>query len=123
MSSFYNIKKLWSTSYPPSLYPLDYEKDRAPRMAIGSDSVGKPVIVWAEGAGKLEYSPGTDSCGASLSEMAEICQNLGLVNAVNLDGGGSAQILVHNRRSLKISDRNADNSESERAVPIGIMIR
>ena len=123
ISPFYNIKKLWSTSYPPSLYPLDFEKDRAPRMAIGSDASGKPVIVWAEGAGKLRYSPGSDSCGASLSEMAEICLKLGLVNAINLDGGGSAQILVNNSRSLMISDRNADNSEAERAVPIGLMIR
>ena len=122
-SPFYNIRKLWSTSYPPSLFPLDYDKDRAPRMAIGADASGRPVIIWAEGKGKLSYSPGADSCGASLSEMAEICQKLGLENAVNLDGGGSAQILVNNRRSLMISDRNPDNSEAERAVPVGLMIR
>ena len=122
-SPFYNIKKLWSTSYPPSLYPLDYNKDRAPRIEIGADAYGNPVIIWAEGAGKKSYSPGTDSCGASLSEMAEICKKLGLVNAVNLDGGGSAQILVNNRRSLLISDRNPDNSEAERAVPIGLIVR
>ena len=122
-SPFYNIRKLWSTSYPPSLYPLDYKKDRAPRMALGHDASGRPVIVWAEGAGTLSYSPGKDSCGASLSEMADICLKLGLVNAVNLDGGGSAQILLNNRRSLLISDRTADNSEAERAVPAGIMIR
>lgn len=122
-SPFYNIKKLWSTSYPPSLYPLDYDNDRAPRMSIGADASGNPVIIWAEGAGKLSYSPGTDSCGASLSEMADICKKLGLVNAVNLDGGGSAQILVNNRRSLLISDRNPDNSEAERAVPIGLIVR
>lgn len=122
-SPFYNIKRLWSTSYPPSLYPLDYCNDRAPRMAIGCDYTGRPVLVWAEGAGKLSYTPGVDSCGASLSEMADICQNIGLKNALNLDGGGSAQILINNRRSLLISDRNPDDSEAERAVPVGLMIR
>ena len=122
-SPFYNIKRLWSTSYPPSLYPLDYCKDRAPRIAIGCDYTGRPVLVWAEGAGKLRYTPGVDSCGASLSEMANICQNIGLKNALNLDGGGSAQILINNRRSLLISDRNPDDSEAERAVPVGLMIR
>ena len=123
ISPFYNIKKLWSTSYPPSLYPLDFKKDRAPRMVIGEDSSGRPVMIWAEGAGKLRYLPGADSCGASLSEMSEICLTLGLVNAINLDGGGSSQILVNNERSLMISDRKPDNSEAERAVPTGLIIK
>jgi len=82
------------------------------------------MILWAEGAGKLHYTAGTDSCGASLSEMAEICSAVGMVNAVNLDGGGSAQILVNNVRSLLISDRKAeDNSESERPVPNALIVR
>ena len=123
ISPFYNIKRLWSTSYPPSLYPLNYNRDRAPRMVLGTDSGGTPVILWAEGAGKLKYSPGKESCGASLSEMEEICQKRGLVNAVHLDGGGSAQILMNDTRSLLISDRNLDNTEAERAIPVGLMIR
>ena len=124
ISPFYNIKKLWSTSYPPSLYPLDFENARAPRIALGADNCGKPMILWAEGAAKFGYRSGDFSCGASLSEMADICSELGMVNAVNLDGGGSAQILIDNRRMLNISDRNRDNlSEAERAVPVGIFIR
>ncbi len=122
-SPFYNIRRLWSTSYPPSLYPLDYQRDRAPRIALGEDGSGRPMLVWAEGAGKLHYTPGKDSCGASLSEMAELCSSLGMVNGVNLDGGGSAQILLDGQRSLLISDRKPDNSEAERAVPAAIMFR
>ena len=79
------------------------------------------MLVWAEGAGKLRYTPGKDSCGASLSEMAELCSSLGMRNGINLDGGGSAQILLDGRRSLCISDRNPDNTEAERAVPAGIL--
>ena len=56
--------------------------------------------------------------------MAEICSAVGMVNGVNLDGGGSAQILVNNVRSLLISDRKAeDNSESERPVPNALIVR
>ena len=72
----------------------------------------------------MKYEAGKDSCGASLAEMAEIAEDLGLVNAVNLDGGGSAQIILNEQRYLQISDRNfQDNSESERPVPVGLVIK
>jgi len=122
-SPFYNIRKLQPVPYPPSLYPMNFTRARAARIALGADAGGKPMLLWAEGAGKLSYTPGADSCGASLSEMARICTQLGMVNAVNLDGGGSAQILLRNQRSLQISDRNADNTESERPIPMGLIVR
>lgn len=56
--------------------------------------------------------------------MAEIAEDLGMINAIDLDGGGSAQILLKNKRALRISDRNkADNSDAERLVPLGLMVR
>jgi len=123
-SKYYNIRHLEPVPFPPSLYPLDFEHARAARIALGADAEGKPMILWAEGAGKLHYTKGVDSCGASLAEMAEICEAVGMVNGVNLDGGGSAQILVNNARSLLISDRKAeDNAESERPVPNGLIVR
>ena len=124
ISKFYDIYKLQRTPYPPSLYPMDFEGARAARMALGADTDGKPVLFWAEGKGKLEYVPGRDSTGASLTEMAEIAEALGLRNAVNLDGGGSAQILFEGERALRISDRNTeDNSDAERLVPAGLVLR
>lgn len=124
LSPFYSIKRPWHTPFPPSLYPLDYQNSRAPRIAIGADYNDRPMLLWAEGAGKTGYTPGLDSRGASLKDMADICQSLGMYNAVNLDGGGSAQILLNNCRSLLVSDRNVnDKSEAERAIPVGIIIR
>lgn len=124
ISKFYNIYKLERVPYPPSLYPMDFENARAARIALGADSEGKPMLLWAEGAGKLSYTPGKDSRGASLTDMAEICNAVGMYNAINLDGGGSAQILINNRRSLLITDRNKpNNDEAERPVPLGLMIR
>ena len=123
LSRFYNLRRLERVPFPPSLYPMDFEKARAARIALGADGEGKPMLLWAEGAAKLGYTPGKDSCGASLSEMGQICRELGMVNAVNLDGGGSAQILLGNIRSLMISDRNKqDFSEAERPVPMGLMV-
>lgn len=123
-SKFYNIRRMEPVPYPPSLYPMDFAHARAARIALGADGEGKPMLLWAEGAAKFGYEKGKGSCGASLAEMAEICADVGMVNAVNLDGGGSAQILLNNRRSLRISDRNrTDCSEAERPVPLGLIIR
>jgi exopolysaccharide biosynthesis protein len=103
---------------------MDFDHARAARIALGADRAGKPMLLWAEGAAKFGYTPGKGSCGASLKEMAEICADLGMENAVNLDGGGSAQILLNNCRSLLISDRKKeDASEAERPVPLGLVIR
>ena len=123
-SRFCNIRRPFEVLYPPSLYPLDFDRALAPRMAIGADADGKPAILWAEGPGKNGYTPGADSRGASLKDMADICEAFGLRYAVNMDGGGSAQILVNGERSLKISDRDpATDEETERPVPLGIRIR
>ena len=123
-SKFYNIRALQPVPYPPCLYPLKYHASRAARIALGADQEGKPMLLWAEGAAKLGHEPGKDSCGATLADMARICKELGFENAVNLDGGGSAQILLKNRRSLQISGRKAkDFTESERPVPMGLMVK
>ena len=122
-STFYDFRDPKAIPYPPSLYPLDFHRARAARIALGADSQGNPMVLWAEGSAKLGHAPGRDSCGASLSEMAQICQDVGMHWAINLDGGGSAQLLTDNRRSLCLSDRSQDDhAESERPVPMALMI-
>ena len=124
VSRFYNIRKPWSTPFPPSLYPLNFNKARAARIALGADKDGIPMLLWAEGAAKLGHIPGVDSCGASLADMTRLCEAVGMYNAVNLDGGGSAQMLVNGQRSLMLSDRAKENyAESERPVPMGLRVR
>ena len=81
------------------------------------------MILWFEGKGKFGYEKGKESCGASLWEVAGICEKMGIVNGISLDGGGSAQILVGKQRMLKLSDRDPDDlSQIERAIPRGLMI-
>ncbi len=122
-SRFFNVRGINRIAYPPSLYPLDYRNSRAARIAIGADKGGKPMILWAEGAAKTGHIPGQGSIGATLADMARFCTELGMVNGVNLDGGGSAQLLLGNRRSLKISDRATDGTEMERPVPLGLIVK
>ncbi len=121
-SPFFDLKKD-DVPYPPSLYPLDYAKDRAPRMAICGDSDDNPVIVWAEGCSKLFYDRGNESAGASLLELAEFCHSIGLKNALNMDGGGSSEVFLSGKTQMHVSDRYPDNSDSERPVPMGLMVR
>lgn len=123
LSRFYNIRRLEPIPFPPSLYPMDFDGARAARIALGADRNGKPMVLWAEGAAKFGHVPGKGSCGASLREMADICADVGMWNAVNLDGGGSAQLLFRGQRALCISDRSPkDHSETERPIPLALAV-
>lgn len=127
---FYKIKQLLrniltlTAPYPPAMYRCDPERDRAPRVVLGADGEGKPLLVWLEGAAKAHHIPGQDSCGATLNEAASFCAEQGMKNGIHLDGGGSAQILLNRKRELMISDRDPQTGEeAERAIPNGMIIR
>ncbi len=122
-SRFYNIRHLQPVPFPPSLYPMNFQKLRAARIALGSDRQGNPVLLWAEGAPKIGYVPGLHSRGATLEDMGVFCADADMVQAVNLDGGGSAQLLVRNERLLEISDRHPDGSQSERLIPNALIVK
>ncbi len=110
------------TPYPSTVYPLDFDKGRAARIGLGTFKT-KPILIWAEGAGKLGYIKNEESCGASLLEFSTFCKEYGIENLVNLDGGGSAQIIYKNKRILKIADRKNDKiTEAERPIPLGLVI-
>jgi len=50
--------------------------------------------------------------GATLPQLANIMLELGCVEAMNLDGGGSSCMLVNGKETIKPSDR-----EGQRPVP------
>jgi len=107
--------------YPSTVYPLPFETARAARIALGTNSEGNPVLVWAEGASKRNYLVGEESSGASLLELAQFCDRQHYQEIINLDGGGSAQIIYEGKRYLKIADRYEDNSEAERPIPLALV--
>jgi hypothetical protein len=124
------VKKLFvpfykgeGTPFPATCYPLDFKKARAARIGLGIYKE-TPILIWAEGAGKLGHIKGEESCGVSLLEFGNFCNSFGISDFVNLDGGGSAQILLNNKRALKIADRENDAiTEIERPLPIVLCIK
>ena len=109
--------------YAPTSYPLSFDHDRAARVLLGTDSEDRPLLIWAEGAGKLGIEKENDSTGASLLECADYCRSQGFKNVIHLDGGGSSQVILEGRRYLKIADRMpVTNAESERPIPNALYV-
>ncbi|XP_064887053.1 N-acetylglucosamine-1-phosphodiester alpha-N-acetylglucosaminidase [Columba livia] len=57
------------------------------RTAVGHDKQGRLVLVHVDGQ--------TESRGVNLWEMAEFLKQQGIINAINLDGGGSATLVLN----------------------------
>jgi len=57
-------------------------------------------------------------------ELAKFCVMQGYDDILNLDGGGSAQILWEGVRHMQISDRyDPSDLEAERPVPSALVLR
>ncbi len=85
--------------------------DLHPRSAMGYTADGKLVMLVVEGR-----APGRAE-GASLKQLANMMLQLGCVEALNLDGGGSSCMLVNGRETIKPSDK-----EGQRPIPAVWMI-
>ena len=59
---------------------------RNPRTIAGVDAQGRTRLVTADGRQ-------TTSLGLSIKEAADVARSLGMVNAMNLDGGGSTTMV------------------------------
>jgi exopolysaccharide biosynthesis protein len=86
--------------------------DKHPRTAMGYTGDGKLIILVLQGR-----SPGTAE-GATLLQEAKILKDLGCVEALNLDGGGSSCLLVNGKETIKPSDK-----EGQRAIPAVFIIK
>jgi hypothetical protein len=88
------------------------ENDRHPRTAMGYTADKRLIILVIQGR-----FPGIAE-GATLEEEAKILVDLGCVEALNLDGGGSSCMLVNGNETIKPSDK-----EGQRAVPAVFIVR
>jgi Phosphodiester glycosidase len=84
--------------------------DRHPRTAMGYTADGDLIVLVVEGRNNGIAE------GASLVHLANMLVDLGCVEALNLDGGGSSCMLINGRQTIKPSDK-----EGQRAVP-GVFI-
>jgi exopolysaccharide biosynthesis protein len=85
--------------------------DKHPRTAMGYTSDGKLIILVVQGRSE-------SASGATLIQEAQILKDLGCVEALNLDGGGSSCLLINGQQTIKPSDK-----EGQRAVPAVFIIQ
>jgi exopolysaccharide biosynthesis protein len=86
--------------------------DRHPRTAMGYTKDNKLVIMVVQGR-MPEIAE-----GVSLKHLAEMLRDVGCVEALNLDGGGSSCLLVNGKETIKPSDPNG-----QRPVPAVFLIK
>ncbi|HEV7781241.1 MAG TPA: phosphodiester glycosidase family protein [Chitinophagaceae bacterium] len=86
--------------------------DKHPRTAMGYTKNNKLILLVIEGR-----HPGQAE-GATLTQEAQIFKDLGCVEALNLDGGGSSCMLVNGKETIKVSD-----AAGQRPVPAVFIIR
>ncbi len=84
--------------------------DKYPRQTIGVTADGNVIIMTADG----NRQPKT--IGLTIKEQAEVMLSLGCVEAVHLDGGGSATYCSKPEGSDKLQVTNNPSNGSERAV-------
>ncbi|GIQ85622.1 hypothetical protein KIPB_007322, partial [Kipferlia bialata] len=88
-------------SYNIEGFSLDFRWEKAPRVAIGHNMQGELVIVEVDGDESLNI-------GLSLDQFADLLiSDYGVYNAINLDGGGSATVVVDGSIVNAPSDRCA----------------
>ncbi|MEO7312362.1 MAG: phosphodiester glycosidase family protein [Chitinophagaceae bacterium] len=85
--------------------------DKHPRTAMGYTADGRLIVLCIQGR-----FPGIAE-GADLNQEAQILKNLGCVEALNLDGGGSSCMLVNGKETIKPSEKE------QRPVPAVFIIR
>lgn len=91
-------------------FRADVALGRAPRTAFGLLRDGRHLLVTIDGR-----RPGY-SVGATLPELAKIMQELGAVDAINLDGGGSTTMWLRGRTV------NLPSDGRERAVSTSLVV-
>ena len=86
--------------------------DLHPRTLMGYTKNDQLIIMVIEGrhAGKAE--------GASLTQAAKIMLNLGCIEALNLDGGGSSCMLINGKNTIEPGEKGL-----QRAVPAVFIIK
>ncbi|MFW5645127.1 MAG: phosphodiester glycosidase family protein, partial [Bacteroidota bacterium] len=105
-----------NTNYTPELFPVDITGSIAPRTAIGVRGDGQVINLVIDG--RQDHSK-----GVSLHTLSEILLELGCINAINLDGGGSSVFSVYDEVINKPSDGNPRYIPSVVSIKKAFMLR
>ena len=94
----------------------NYQKDRAPRTAVGITKTGKVVLMVLDGR-QDPYS-----CGGSMQEIAQIMFEAGCVEAINLDGGGSTTFVAKQQGEDELTVMNRPSDGAARSVSTSLLM-
>lgn len=97
--------------------PDSFFERRHPRSVVGLDGIGYVWLVVVDGR-----MPG-EAEGMTISELTSFCLQLGLTDALNLDGGGSSTLWT---KSAGVINHPCDNRrfdhEGQRRVPNALIV-
>lgn len=87
-------------------------EDKHPRTAMGYTKNNQLIVMVIQGRFPKIAE------GATLTQEAKMLKDLGCVEALNLDGGGSSCMLINGKQTIKPSDK-----EGQRPVPAIFLIK
>lgn len=117
-----NAGDLGRRGCPPLRFDYRADRARAPRTALGFTKSGEVKLIVVDGRRGGEHSP-----GLTLDGLAHLCLLLGCHQAINLDGGGSAAMVLEGlerRESLNdhlpigLANMPSDHGGRERILPV-----
>ncbi len=103
-------------AFAPAVETSGYGVDQHPRTAVGIKANGDIVFVVSDG----RQAPG--SCGQTFHELAVEMLALGCVDALSLDGGGSASLVSQRTEDTHLLLRNVPSDGLERTVSTSVLI-
>lgn len=92
------------------------DRERSPRSAIGV-TADQSTMFWVSVDGRSQHS-----VGLTYRELATYFAQLGAFHAVNLDGGGSATLVIQNKQTGRHQLINDPSDGAQRLLPDGIAI-
>lgn len=100
----------------PDALNSGYGTDQLPRTAVGIKADGSVVLYVADG----RQAP--KSCGQTFLDLANALYSLGCVDALCLDGGGSATFISQHEGSDELVCRNSPSDGNERTVSSALLV-
>lgn len=104
--------KIWITNNEELKFAGKAIDDKHPRTAIGYTADNKLILLVVEGRNPRKAE------GASLRQLADIMVQIGCIEAMNLDGGGSSCLLVNGKETIYPSDKG-----QQRPVPAVLLVK
>ncbi len=89
----------------------NFALNRHPRTAVGLSDDGKTLVLVV-----VDGRDAQKALGMTLNELTDLMRSLGCTDALNLDGGGSSEMVLRDAQSEQLRVLNTPSDGRERAV-------